>query len=343
MRAEGAYFGRYEFIVRARFAPALNVAEHGGTALHTRLLRNDARKPFGNGCPSARGEIVALFLLAHRRLAGAGSALGNGDYNRARARRLFIGYELCKFIFVVDDFGNEYGIGARGYARIERQPAHLVAHHLHEEHAAVTFGRGAYALYGARRYIHRRMEAERYVGAVDIVINRLGEANYVTPLDREKGSRLVRARPAQRYKAVELQFFVVFHHHLQSGGLVALLDRHQLERLAGCAEYCAAEVEYIFDVGRGKTAVIFVHKPRIAFEEAVNFDVLYLVEGVFAEPAQHSVEPGAVAPARKYANPHFFLRARTRALTDKFLFIYGHRHYTTNFLFVQIKTQILKV
>ena len=35
------------------------------------------------------------------------------------------------------------------------------------------------------------MEAERYVGAVDIVINRLGEANYVAPLDREKGSRLV--------------------------------------------------------------------------------------------------------------------------------------------------------
>ena len=148
---------------------------------------------------------------------------------------------------------------------------------------------------------------------------------------------------AQNHQAVQLQLFIGGLHGFHLIHAVFIHHPHQLERLAGCAEYGAAEVEYIFDVGRGKTAVIFVHKPRIAFEEAVNFDVLYLVEGVFAEPAQHSVEPGAVAPARKYANPHFFLRARTRALTDKFLFIYGHRHYTTNFLFVQIKTQILKV
>ena len=90
----------------------------------------------------------------------------------------------------------------------------------------------AHALCGDLR---RRIEPEGEFRAPDVVVDGLGQPDDVAALGREHGSRLVRARAAQRHKAVEPQTAVVFYHFIELGNAVFRRVRHVLEGLTDAA------------------------------------------------------------------------------------------------------------
>ena len=91
-------------------------------------------------------------------------------------------------------------------AGVEGQPASLVAHDLNAHHAAVAACRGVDAVDDVGGDVHSGVEAERYVGAVDVVVDGFGQADDVEPLLGEQVGRFVGAVTAQAEQAVEAGF-----------------------------------------------------------------------------------------------------------------------------------------
>ena len=127
---------------------------------------------------------------------------------------------------------------------MQREPSRFVAHDLHEHDAAVAARGRLDAADCIGGDFHRRLEPEGEIRTVDIVIDRLGNADHVAALHAQQRRRLVRARAAQRKEAVQPHFFIVCDH---SGEPRAPLfgRRHLLERLTGSAQDGAADVEDI--------------------------------------------------------------------------------------------------
>ena len=86
---------------------------------------------------------------------------------------------------------------------IKGEPARLVAHDLDEDGPAVAVCGGVHLAHALCGDFRRRIEPEGEFRAPDVVVDGLGEPDDVAALGRKHGSRLVRARAAQCYEAVE--------------------------------------------------------------------------------------------------------------------------------------------
>ena len=62
---------------------------------------------------------------------------------------------------------------------MQRDPAGVAAHHLDHEHAVVRLGRGVQPVDRLHRDVDRGVEAEGEVGGVEVVVDRLGDADHV--------------------------------------------------------------------------------------------------------------------------------------------------------------------
>ena len=129
-------------------------------------------------------------------------------------------------------FGQQDNICAACNAGIQRQPACLVAHDLNAHHAAVAACGGVDAVDDIGGNVHGGVEAEGYVGAVDIVVNGLGQADDVQTLLREQVGGFVGAVAAQAQQAVQLGVLVGLFH---GGNLVNLVVLHHTHHFKGGA------------------------------------------------------------------------------------------------------------
>src|SRR5919107_3176339 len=75
--------------------------------------------------------------------------------------------------------GDEYHVGPAGQAAVGRDPACVPAHDLYDHHAVVRLGRRVQAVYGLHDGVDGRVEAEGEVGPVEVVVNRLRDADEV--------------------------------------------------------------------------------------------------------------------------------------------------------------------
>ena len=90
-------------------------------------------------------------------------------------------------------------------------------------------GGGVDAVDDVRGDVHSGVEAESHIGAVDIVVNGLGQADDVQPLLREQVGGLVGAVAAQTQQAVQLCRLVGLFHGGDLINVVVLHHTHQLE------------------------------------------------------------------------------------------------------------------
>ena len=129
---------------------------------------------------------------------------------------------------------------AAGNAGVQRQPASLVAHDLNAHDPAVAACRGVDAVDHIGGDVHSCMEAKGHIGAVDVVVNGLGQANDVQPLLGEQVGGLVGAVAAQTKQAVQLCVLVGLFHGGDLVDLVLFHYPHHLKRGAFGAQDGAA-------------------------------------------------------------------------------------------------------
>ena len=94
--------------------------------------------------------------------------------------------------------GDQDHVGAAGDAGVDRDPARVAAHHLDDHHAVVRLRRRVQAVDRLRRDRDGGVEAERVVGRVQVVVDRLRHAD-----DREVVLRVQPRRDAERVLAAD--------------------------------------------------------------------------------------------------------------------------------------------
>ena len=195
------------------------------------------------------------------------------------------------------NFGNEDHARARGKPRVQCEPARLVAHDLHEHDAAVAARRRLDAADGVRRDLHRRLEPESDVRAVNIVVDGLWHADDVAALHTQKRGGLVRSRAAQREKAVQPHFFVVGDHSGKARAAL-LLHRHLFKGLAGRAQNRAACVQNPFKIFLRERIALAADKSAVSLGDADDLGVFDVARQIHSNGADDRVQSRAVPSAR---------------------------------------------
>ena len=184
-------------------AAALDVAEDGHARLEAGRLLDLLAEPVADAALREQlvAELVDLALfLGSRELA----ALADDDDREVLAARVPAA-DLARDLVEVDrPLGDQDHVGAAGDAAVHRDPAGVPAHHLDDHDAVVRLGRRVEPVdrLGADR--DGGVEAERVVGAREVVVDRLRDADdgelelAVERAQRRRGCPRRRSRRARR-------------------------------------------------------------------------------------------------------------------------------------------------
>ena len=231
------------------------------------------------------------------RLAVQHGAFGDGDDAAALAGGVGVLHAFDDLIDIEGYLRQNDGVCPAGDARKQGQPARFIAHHLHEDGAAVAVCRGAHPLDGVGDDVERGMEAEGVVGAVDVVIDGLGKADDVIPLRAQQRRRAVGARPAQGEQAVQPHLAVIGAHLFQTGGAVFFGHGHHLEGGAHRPEHGAAHVEQALELFARHGAAFAADEAAVTVGNADDLGIFDVLIHIQADAAHDGIQPGAVAAA----------------------------------------------
>ena len=188
---------------------------------------------------------------------------------------------------------------------MQRNPACVAAHHLHDEHAVVAFRCGYQLVKGLRGDLHRRLETEGEVRARQVVVDGLGHAHHGDAHVEELQGDALRAVAADVDESVEAHVLETFLHQLRTVfdfPASVGLPHGEVERaaLVGGLDDGAA-----LDVQAGDHTFRQFHNLHVVFQDAVerlytavNFPFVLFQRGSFHDAADHRVQPGTVAAAR---------------------------------------------
>ena len=101
------------------------------------------------------------------------------------------------------NFRNQDDVRATGDSGVQRNPTSLAAHHLHEHDAMVALGRAVEPVDQIGRDLHGGLEPDAVVGAADVVVDRLGDADGADAVVVEVASRPEAAVSADHDQPVE--------------------------------------------------------------------------------------------------------------------------------------------
>ena len=192
----------------------------------------------------------------------------------------------------VRDLGDQDDVGAAREARPEREPARSVAHQLGDDDPVMAVRGAVQPVEGVGGDLERGREADRGVGAGEVVVDGLGQHHDVEPGLRDAQGVLGRAAAAEADERGELGA----RGGLDDGGRhVADLavDQHPVGLVAAGAEDRAADRQ---DPGQRPGVELDPAVLREPAEAVAEPDDLHAVpDRGLAEAADRGVEAGAVA------------------------------------------------
>ncbi len=179
---------------------------------------------------------------------------------------------------------------------MQRDPAGVPAHHLDDEDAVVGLGGGVQPVDGLGRDVDRGVEAEGEVGAGEVVVDRLGDADDVHAEVGELGGDAEGVLAADRDQRVDAQAGEV---------RLDLLDAAvDLERVGtGRAEDGTAARQDAADLGHPERLGQPLQRATPAVPEAQKL-VTVGVHTLADHRADHRVQAGAVAAAGQHTDTH---------------------------------------
>ena len=148
----------------------------------------------------ARGHELHRALLRHR-------ALGDHDDREVAPARVAPLDQPAHLLDVERPLGDQDHVGAAGQPGVQRDPARVAAHHLDDHHPVVALGGRVQPVDRVGRDLHGGVEAERHVGAAEVVVDRLRHADdrqavlAVQPRGRARACPRRRSRSARRAAA----------------------------------------------------------------------------------------------------------------------------------------------
>ena len=195
---------RQHAVVGGRRAAALDVAEDRHTRLEAGALLDLALELDRDAAEARVAERVGL--AAGRRDAAAVArhrALGDDDDRERRPARVAALDALADLVDVERALGDEDDVGAAGDAAVGRDPARVAAHDLDDDDAVVRLRGRVQAVDRVGGDLHRGVEAEGDVGAGEVVVDRLGDADHRHAVGRQPARDAERVLAADRDQRVD--------------------------------------------------------------------------------------------------------------------------------------------
>ena len=224
-----------------------------------------------------------------------GGALGD-DHDREGAPALVTAAQVGAHLLDVERaLGHEDRVGAARDPGVRGDPAGVAAHHLDDHHAVVGLRRGVQAVDRVGDDLHSGVEAERDVGAAEVVVDRLRHPDDRDALfvqQQRHAERVLAADRDQRADAAALQRRA---DRLEAAHAVG-------ERIgARGAEDRAAAGEDANGALQVELDRLILQHPRPAVAEAEEA-VLAARKAAAHGGADHGVQPGAIPAAGEQTN-----------------------------------------
>ncbi len=292
-------------VVRCGGAAPLNVPEDDGPALQTRSgpdvicqLVSDTAQADRVGTARNAPADDHLPVLRPR-------AFGDGDDTEPLAPARAADNVLAHLRQVVRNLRDEDDISAAGNARMQGNPAGVSAHHLHDHHAMVRAGRSVNLVDGLGRRRHGRIEAERDIRAVQVVVDGLRHAHNRQPLLRQPGRHRHRAVTPDANQGLDLPLREHPQAIVRNVPVLepaALRDREP-EGVGNIArpQDRATDRQNVADVIVAQAVHAVLDQPEISVLNAPHLEPVLVDRGLH-HGSNHGVQPGAVAPTRHYGN-----------------------------------------
>ena len=215
-------------------------------------------------------------------------------------------HSVCHLFDIIRMLRDQDDIGAACNAGVQRKPACLVAHDLDAHHPAVAAGSRMDAVNNIGCDIDGCMETEGDIGAINIVVDRLGKANDVEPFLAEQVCGFVGTVTAQAEQAIELSFLISLFHCGDFVHLVIPHNPHEFERGALGAQDCTAHGQNAGKFRLLHFAIVPMNQAVIAIHDPYNLHfVAHPVIERFGHTADCGVEAGAVPARCQNTDAHF--------------------------------------
>src|SRR5581483_1597695 len=223
-------------------------------------------------------------------------AFGHHHDAEVAPARVTAAQALGDLLDVKGALGNQDDVGAAGDPAVHRDPAGVAAHDLHHDDPVVSLGGGVHTVNGFGGNTDGGVEAEAEVGAAEIVVNGLGNADYLdSALVQAHGDRL-RVVAADGDEGVNLVAAQVLHAALQAAFALGRVGAR------GAQDGAAARQDAGHRLQVERHGLVF-HHPAPAFHEAD--ELVAVVEDAFANDGSYDgVQPGAVAAAGENSDLH---------------------------------------
>ena len=277
-------------------------------------VRSSISRSSSTAMPPSRdvAERVGAGVLAPGAAVLRRGALGDDDDRERGAVGLAALEPLADLVEVERALGHEDHVGAAGQAGVAGDPAGVAAHHLDHDHAVVRLGGGVQAVDRVGGDLHGGLEAEREVGAGEVVVDRLRDADHVDAVVDQPAGDAERVLAADRDQRVDAL--------LGERGLELLEPALLLVRVRPRgAEDRAAAVQDPARVLVGQLDRVAGQHAGPAVAEAEELVAVHL-DPLAHDRADDRVESGAVAAAGEDTDPGHgaaALRTQSRRLAGR--------------------------
>src|SRR5579862_2680801 len=279
----------------------------------------------------------------HPRLHSKSCGEGLGDRDYASGTRAFRNHHdsgpFAAAMAVLDavadvveaerNLGDDDGFGAAAERNRERDKARVAAHHLNTEDAFVRKGRIADAVDRLERGVDRGVEADRVVGAGDVVVDRgRDDEDRNAGLAAEERRTDHRAFAADYYQRLDLMTPQVAGREAARGGRTELGRSRSLEE-------SAAALNHVGDGASAERLGKIADEALVAAPEADDLDSCH--RRATDHRAYRGVHPGRIAAGGKNRDS---TRSRAGQLRSFVIAVAVHREGRSDFTAGRLKLQI---
>ena len=176
-----------------------------------------------------------------------------------------------------------------GHAGGIGDPAGIAAHHLHHDHAVVRVGGGVDAVDGLGGDHDRGVEPEGGVGAVDVVVDRLGYAHAGHAVLAEEHGHRLRVVSPKRDQCVNLVGFENFLDLVDAAGNLFHVGPRRVQ------DGATLQLDAI-GAFQGEGNPIVVKHAAPAVEKADEL-IAIVIDAFFDGRIDHGIQPGAISSA----------------------------------------------